>query len=95
MTLFCLGGMMRKGGSQQSPLARMPQNPKAGSDPARLDQYLLKVEQLTAQGGLAPHTAQWEVRKAGVGSDFCSHLTLLFFPCFGYINLVSFIYLLK
>jgi len=61
---------MRKGGSQQIPLARMLENPNAGSDPAGLNQHLLKVEQLRAQGGLAPLTTQWEVRKAGAGSRF-------------------------
>lgn len=61
---------MRKGGSQQNPLASTSQNPKAGSDPAGFDQYLLKVEQLRVQGGLALHPTQWEVRKAGVDSRF-------------------------
>lgn len=61
---------MKKGGSQQNPLASMSQNPKAGSDPAGFDQYLLKVEQLRVQGGLVLHPTQWEVRKAGGGSRF-------------------------
>lgn len=61
---------MRKGGSQQIPFARTLENPNAGSDPAGLNQHLLKVEQFRVQGGLAPHTTQWEVRKAGAGSMF-------------------------
>ena len=61
---------MKKGGSQQNRLASTSQNPKAGSDPAGFDQYLLKVEQLRVQGGLVLHTTQWEVRKVGVDSRF-------------------------
>lgn len=61
---------MKKGGSQQNPLASTSQNPRAGSDPAGFDQYLLKVEQLGVQGGLALHPTQWEVSKAGVDSKF-------------------------
>lgn len=59
-----------KGGSQQNPLASTSQNPKAGSDTAGFDQYLLKVEQLRVQSGLVLHPAQWEVRKARVDSRF-------------------------
>lgn len=44
----------------------MSQNPKAASDPAEFDQYLLKVEQLRVQDGLVLHPTQQEIRKAGV-----------------------------